>query len=437
MKSFLTINLGCKVNAYECDAIANILEDNGYILDENNPDLIIINTCSVTATSDSKSRQKIRRLIKENPDSIICVMGCYSQIAPEEVKEIEGVDIIIGTRYRDKILEYALEFEKEGKQIIKVDNARENNIYENLTVYNFYDNTRAYLKIQDGCNNFCSYCIIPYTRGLVRSKPRDTVLKEAQILSDKGYKELVLTGIHTGGYGLDFDNYRFYDLLKDLINKVTGIKRIRISSIEINELTDEVIELIKNDNIVVNHIHIPIQSGCDKTLKAMNRKYNLEQFEDRINILKENIKDLSITTDVIVGFPDETDEDFEITYNTLKRIGFSRLHVFPFSSRKGTVASNMKNQIHGDIKKSRVNRLISLSKELEMEYYSKHLNEAVEVLFEEFKDGYYKGLTTNYLKVRVKSNENIAKSFKLVKLNKIIDVGMDYEIEGEIINELC
>ena len=250
MKSFLTINLGCKVNAYECDAIANLLEDNGYVLDMNNPDLVIVNTCSVTATSDSKSRQKIRRLIKENPDSIICVMGCYSQIAPEEVKEIEGVDIIIGTRYRDKILEYALEFEKEGKQIIKVDNARENNIYENLTVYNFYDNTRAYLKIQDGCNNFCSYCIIPYTRGLVRSKPRDTVLKEAQILSDKGYKELVLTGIHTGGYGLDFDNYRFDDLLKDLINKVTGIKRIRISSIEINELTDEVIELIRNSNIV-------------------------------------------------------------------------------------------------------------------------------------------------------------------------------------------
>ncbi|MBR3891717.1 MAG: tRNA (N(6)-L-threonylcarbamoyladenosine(37)-C(2))-methylthiotransferase MtaB [Bacilli bacterium] len=437
MKSFLTVNLGCKVNAYECDAIANILEDNGYILDENNPDLIVINTCSVTATSDSKSRQKIRRIIKENPNSIICVMGCYSQIAPEEVSAIEGVSIVIGTRYRDRILEYALEFEKNKKQIIKIDNARENSEYENLTVYNFYDNTRAYLKIQDGCNNFCSYCIIPYTRGLVRSKPRETVLKEAQILADKGYKELVLTGIHTGGYGLDFENYRFYDLLKDLINDVKGIKRIRISSIEINELTNEVIELIKSNNIIVNHIHIPIQSGCDKTLKAMNRKYNLAQFEERIKILKDNIEDLSITTDVIVGFPNESDEDFEITYNTLKRIGFSRLHVFPFSSRKGTVASNMKNQIHGDIKKERVNRLILLSKELEKEYYSKHLNKSVEVLFEENKEGYYKGLTTNYLKVRVKSDENVSKCFKQVKLNKIIDVGMDYEIEGEIIDELC
>ena len=437
MKSFLTVNLGCKVNAYECDAIANILEDNGYILDENNPDLIVINTCSVTATSDSKSRQKIRRIIKENPNSIICVMGCYSQIAPEEVSAIEGVSIVIGTRYRDRILEYALEFEKNKKQIIKIDNARENSQYENLTVYNFYDNTRAYLKIQDGCNNFCSYCIIPYTRGLVRSKPRETVLKEAQILADKGYKELVLTGIHTGGYGLDFENYRFYDLLKDLVSMVNGIERIRISSIEINELTDEVVELIKNNRVIVNHIHIPIQSGCDKTLKAMNRKYNLEQFEARINYLKENIEDLSITTDVIVGFPGESEEDFEITYNTLKRIGFSRLHVFPFSSRKGTVASRMKEQVHGDIKKERVNRLILLSKELEKEYYSKHHNETQEVLFEENKDGYYKGYTTNYLKVRAESNQNVSRSFKLVKLNKIIDVGMDYEIEGVIVNEIC
>ena len=437
MKSFLTVNLGCKVNAYECDAIANILEDHGYFIDENNPDLIVINTCSVTSTSDSKSRQKIRRIIKDNPASIVCVMGCYSQIAPEEVCAIDGVDIVIGTRYRDRILEYALEFEKEGEQIVKIENARENDEYENLTVYNFYDNTRAYLKIQDGCNNFCSYCIIPYTRGLVRSKPKDTVIKEAQLLVDKGYKELVLTGIHTGGYGLDFENYRFYDLLKDLIDKVRGIKRIRISSIEINELTDEVINLIKNNNVVVNHIHIPIQSGCDKTLKAMNRKYSLDQFEERIKILKDNINDLSITTDVIVGFPNETDEDFEITYNTLKRIGFSRLHVFPFSSRKGTVASNMKNQIHGDVKKERVNRLISLSKELEREYYSKYLNKTLEVLFEENKDGYYKGLTTNYLKVRAKSDKNVSKCFKQVKLNKIIDVGMDYEIEGVIIDEIC
>jgi len=436
MKTFLTVNLGCKVNAYECDAISNILEDNGYILDKNNPDLIIINTCSVTSTSDSKSRQKIRRFIKNFPNAIVCVMGCYSQIRAKEASEIDGVGVVIGTRYRDKVLEYALEYEKTGNKIIKIDDPRTNNIYENLTVYNFYDNTRAYLKIQDGCNNFCSYCIIPYTRGLVRSKDKNLVLKEAQTLVDKGYKEIVLTGIHTGGYGLDFENYRFYDLLKDLVEKVNGLRRLRISSIEINELTDEVIELIKNNNVIVNHIHIPIQSGCNKTLKDMNRKYNLNEFEHRINLLKESINDLSITTDVIVGFPNESEEDFNTTYQTLKRIGFSRLHVFPFSSREGTVASRMKNQVHGDIKKERVNRLISLSKELEKEYCSKHLNETLEVLFEENKDGYYKGYTSNYIKVRVKSEENISRCFKLVKLNKIIEVGIDYEIEGEIVDEI-
>ena len=437
MKTFLTVNLGCKVNAYECDAISNILEDNGYILDKNNPDLIIINTCSVTSTSDSKSRQKIRRFVKDFPNAIVCVMGCYSQMRAKEASEIDGVAIVIGTRYRDKVLEYALEYEKNRNKIIKIDDPRKNEIYENLTVYNFYDNTRAYLKIQDGCNNFCSYCIIPYSRGLVRSKDKNLVLKEAQTLVDHGYKEIVLTGIHTGGYGLDFNDYRFYDLLKDLIEKVNGLKRLRISSIEINELTDEVIDLIKNNNVIVNHIHIPIQSGCDKTLKNMNRKYNVSEFEYRINLLKDSIKDLSITTDVIVGFPDENEEDFNITYETLKRIGFSRLHVFPFSSREGTVASRMKNQIHGDIKKERVNRLILLSKELEKEYYSKHLNETLEVLFEENKDGYYKGYTSNYIKVRVKSDKNISRCFKLVKLNKIIEVGIDYEIEGELVDEIC
>lgn len=437
MKTFLTVNLGCKVNAYECDAISNILEDNGYILDKNNPDLIIVNTCSVTSTSDSKSRQKIRRFVKDFPNAIVCVMGCYSQMRAKEASEIDGVAIVIGTRYRDKVLEYALEYEKNRNKIIKIDDPRKNEIYENLTVYNFYDNTRAYLKIQDGCNNFCSYCIIPYSRGLVRSKDKNLVLKEAQTLVDHGYKEIVLTGIHTGGYGLDFNDYRFYDLLKDLIEKVNGLKRLRISSIEINELTDEVIDLIKNNNVIVNHIHIPIQSGCDKTLKNMNRKYNVSEFEYRINLLKDSIKDLSITTDVIVGFPDENEEDFNITYETLKRIGFSRLHVFPFSSREGTVASRMKNQIHGDIKKERVNRLILLSKELEKEYYSKHLNETLEVLFEENKDGYYKGYTSNYIKVRVKSDKNISRCFKLVKLNKIIEVGIDYEIEGELVDEIC
>ena len=437
MKTFVTYNLGCKVNAYECDAIANLLEDNGYILDKDNPDLIIVNTCSVTATSDSKSRHKIRHLIREHPSAIMCVMGCYSQMNAKEASEIEGVAIVIGTKYRDKILEYALDYEKNHNKIIKIDSTDNEIKFENLVVYNFYQNTRAYLKIQDGCNNFCSYCIIPYTRGRVRSKDKDLLLKEAQTLVDRGYFELVLTGIHTGAYGVEFDNYSFYNLLLDLTTKIKGLKRLRISSIEINELSDEIIELIKSNNIIVNHLHIPIQSGCTQTLKRMNRKYDLSKFEERINYIKNNIKDISITTDVIVGFPNETDEEFDITYDSLKRIGFSRLHVFPFSSREGTVASRMSNQINGNIKKERVNRLILLSKELEKEYYSKHLNSVVEVLFEENKDGYYKGYTTNYIKVRVKTEEKLKGCFKKVKLSEIIDIGMDYEVEGELVDEIC
>ena len=437
MKTFVTYNLGCKVNAYECDAIANLLEDNGYILDKDNPDLIIVNTCSVTATSDSKSRHKIRHLIREHPSAIMCVMGCYSQMNAKEASEIEGVAIVIGTKYRDKILEYALDYEKNHNKIIKIDSTDNEIKFENLVVYNFYQNTRAYLKIQDGCNNFCSYCIIPYTRGRVRSKDKDLLLKEAQTLVDRGYFELVLTGIHTGAYGVEFDNYSFYNLLLDLTTKIKGLKRLRISSIEINELSDEIIELIKSNNIIVNHLHIPIQSGCTQTLKRMNRKYDLSKFEERINYIKNNIKDISITTDVIVGFPNETDEEFDITYDSLKRIGFSRLHVFPFSSREGTVASRMSNQINGNIKKERVNRLILLSKELEKEYYSKYLNSVVEVLFEENKDGYYKGYTTNYIKVRVKTEEKLKGCFKKVKLSEIIDIGMDYEVEGELVDEIC
>lgn len=436
MKTFLVENLGCKVNSYESDAIANMLEDKGYLLDKDAPDLIIVNTCSVTATSDSKSRQKIRHLIKQFPKAIMCVMGCYSQMNATEASNIDGVGVVIGTKYRDKLLDFALEYEKTGKKVIKIEDSNLETKFENLVVYNFYENTRAYLKIQDGCNNFCSYCIIPYTRGRVRSKDKDLVIKEAQTLVNRGYLELVLTGIHTGGYGQDFNNYNFYNLLKDLLDNVKGLKRIRISSIEINELSDEIIELISENKIIVNHLHIPIQSGCSETLKRMNRKYDLEKFEERISYIKNKIEDVSITTDVIVGFVNESEDEFNTTYNSLKRMGFTRLHVFPFSSRKGTVASNMKGHIDGNIKKERVNKLILLSKELEKDYYSKYLNKVVEVLFEENKDGYYKGYTSNYIKVKVKSDLELKGAFKKVILKEIVDVGMDYEMKGEIVDEI-
>ena len=437
MKNFMVVNLGCKVNAYETDAIANMLEEKGLILNKDSPDLIVINTCSVTATSDSKSRQKIRHLSNKYPNAIICVMGCYSQMNATEASDICGVGVVIGTKYRDKILDFALEYENTKKKIVMVEDTNKECEFENLVVYNFYQNTRAYLKIQDGCNNFCSYCIIPYTRGRVRSKKPDLIIKEAQTLVDRGYFELVLTGIHTGAYGQEFQDYDFYHLLLDLVNKVKGLKRLRISSIEVNELTDDIVRLMKENKIIVNHLHVPIQSGSTATLKRMNRKYDVEKFKEKIKFLKDNINDLSITTDIIVGFPGESEEEFKETYATLKELEFSRLHVFPFSSRKGTPASTMPLQIDGNIKKQRVNELIILSKELEKRYYSKHLNDVCEVLFEENKDGYYKGYTTNYIKVRVRSNIDLKGKMVYVNLLTLVDTGMDYEIEGEVTDGLC
>ena len=272
MKSFLTINLGCKVNAYECDAIANLLEDNGYVLDVNNPDLVIVNTCSVTATSDSKSRQKIRKLIKEHPNAIMCVMGCYSQLEPIEVSQIEGVNIVIGTKYRSQIYELIEEYKQNKKQIVKVDEYDPKQKFEYLNVTPQLEKTRAYLKIQDGCNNFCTYCIIPYARGPQRSRDKEDIFNEVESLLKKGYKEIVLTGIHTGSYGFENKEYRLSDLINDLINKFPNLYRIRISSIEVIEIDDKLIDLIANSQVVVDHLHIPLQAGSNEILKLMNRK---------------------------------------------------------------------------------------------------------------------------------------------------------------------
>ena len=307
MKKFKVVTLGCKVNSYESEAVANMFADNGYVRSEGQADIVIVNTCSVTSTSDSKSRQKIRHEISLNPGCVMAVMGCYSQVKANEVASIEGVSIVIGTKYRDRLVELVEQFIKEGKQIVLNEDSNTFNKFENLNVVDYYSNTRAYLKIQDGCNNFCSYCIIPYTRGRVRSKDKDLIIKEANNLVKRGYKELVLTGIHTGGYGLDFDNYRFENLLEDMVEEVKGIERIRVSSIEIHEVTDRVIQLMKNNKVFVDHLHIPLQSGCDVTLKAMNRKYNIDYFINRINKIKEELKGCSITTDVIVGFPGESE----------------------------------------------------------------------------------------------------------------------------------
>ena len=438
MKKYKVVTLGCKVNAYESEAVGNIFEDNGYVRSENEADVVIINTCSVTSTSDSKSRQKIRHEIASNPKAVICVMGCYSQVRADEVKAIDGVNVVIGTQYRNKLYNLVSEYRKNKKQIVLVDDSSNIKNFEDLSVIDYFSNTRAYLKIQDGCNNFCSYCIIPFTRGRVRSKDKDLIIKESNHLVARGYKELVLTGIHTGGYSLDLDNYRFADLLKDMVDKVKGIERIRVSSIEINELTDEVLNIMKNNKVFVNHLHIPLQSGCNETLKRMNRKYNVDYFMERIKKIKKNINDCSITTDVIVGFPNESEEEFETTCNNIRKIGFTKIHVFPFSSRSGTVASKMKGHITGDVKKQRVNKLIQLSKEMGKEYYSKFLDRDIEVLFETYDNDskMVTGYSSNYLKVHCLGNKKLINRICKVRIKELVETNNDYEMKGEIVDDL-
>jgi len=439
MKKFKVVTLGCKVNAYESEAVSNMLIDEGYVRSDNDCDVVVINTCSVTSTSDSKSRQKIRHEIKDNPNATICVMGCYSQVKADEVKQIEGVSIVIGTKYRNKIVDLVKEYGLNKKQIVMIEDSNTFNKFEDLNVIDYFSNTRAYLKIQDGCNNFCSYCIIPYTRGRVRSKDKDLIIKEANNLVKRGYKELVLTGIHTGGYGNDLENYKFGDLLKDLANNIEGIDRIRISSIEIHELTDEILELMKNNKVFVNHFHVPLQSGCNTVLKRMNRKYDVEYFIGRINKIREYIDDCSITTDVIVGFPMESDDEFKETCENIRKIGFAKIHVFPFSSRSGTVASRMSPQISGDVKKKRVSELIKLSKELGEKYYSNFLGKEVEVLFETYDNDskVLTGYSSNYLKIHCVGDEKLLNKIVKVKVVELIEKDNDYEMKGEIVNELC
>lgn len=438
MKKFKVVTLGCKVNSYESEAVANIFESNGYVRSEKDADVIIINTCSVTSTSDSKSRQKIRHEIKDHPNAIVCVMGCYSQVNAQEAAEIDGVSIVIGTKYRSSLYELVKEYEQNRTKIIKIEDSNTFKKFEDLNVIDYFSNTRAYLKIQDGCNNFCSYCIIPYTRGRVRSKDRDLIINEANNLVKRGYKELVLTGIHTGGYGIDLENYRFEDLLKDMANEVKGIDRIRISSIEIHELNDEVIEMMKNNKMFVNHFHIPLQTGCDVILKRMNRKYDIKYFMERVNKIRESFDRCNLTTDVIVGFPGETDENFKETCENIRKIGFTKIHVFPFSSRKGTVAASLPNQINGNVKKQRVNELIALSKELGLNYYSKFIGEKIEVLFETYDNDskMLSGYTSNYIKVNCYGDESLINSIAIVKLVELIEKDNDYEMKGELINEL-
>lgn len=424
-KTVAMYTLGCKVNHYETEAIWQLFQEVGYERTDfdKNADVYIINTCTVTNTGDKKSRQVIRRAIRSNPDAVICVTGCYAQTSPAEIMAIPGVDIVVGTQDRTKLLDLIEQYHTVREPINAVRNIMKNRVYEELDVPTFTDRTRASLKIQEGCNNFCTFCIIPWARGLMRSRDPQEVIRQAQQLVDAGYLEIVLTGIHTGGYGEDLKDYNLAALLRALETEVKGLKRLRISSIEASQITDEVIEVLKESTTIVRHLHIPIQSGSNTVLKRMRRKYTMEFFGERLDRLREVLPNLAITSDVIVGFPGETEEEFMETYNFIRNHRFSELHVFPYSMRTGTPAARMTDQVDDEVKNERVHRLIELNDQLAKEYASSFEGEVLEVIPEERykKDqtsGFYEGYSDNYLKVYFEADESMIGKIVRVKLTE-------------------
>ena len=398
--------LGCRVNVYESEAMAEKFIREGYeVVDASEEaDVYVINTCTVTNMGDKKSRQIINRARRLNENSIIAVVGCYSQIAPKEVSEIPGVDVVLGTRNKGDVVYYVNKAKDEGKSQVHVEGVLKNKKFEELNIEEYQDKTRAFLKIQDGCNRFCTYCIIPYSRGSVCSKDPEKILEEVNKLADHGFKEIILSGIHTASYGLDLEgNINLINIIEE-IEKVEGIERIRIGSIEPAFFTEEVIEKIKGFKKLCPHFHLSLQSGCDATLKRMNRRYTAKEYRDSVELLRRTLPDVSITTDVIVGFPGETDEEFNETYEFLKNIKLTKTHVFKYSPRKGTKAADMPDQIDGSIKDKRSKLLIDLSNKNEKEFTEKFIGKEMDILVEtevKGEEGIYEGYTRNYIKVKV------------------------------------
>jgi len=409
-------SLGCKVNIYESEFVINLLKDNGYeIVDfDEKADIYIINTCSVTNESDKKSRKMINRAKRNNEDAIVIVMGCYSQVSSDEI----SADIVLGNKDKSRIVDIINEYKKtrESKKIIyDLTNVE----FEKMEISKFDNHTRAFVKIQDGCNAFCTYCIIPYARGRVRSKAKEDVISEVTKLVNEGYKEIVLTGIHTGRYGIDI-NSSLEELLYELV-KIPNIYRIRLSSIEINEITPGIIKLIKENCIMAKHLHIPLQSGSNKILKLMNRRYTKEEFINMVNTLKE-IENISLTTDLIVGFPSEGEEEFTETINTLSEICFTKIHTFPYSKRKGTPAALMNNQVSGDIKKDRVHKVLDISNNSENIYYINNIGKIYDGVVEVHDNGDILVHTSNFIPVIINDSNNINN-------NDIVNV-MITEVDG-------
>ncbi|NLW21964.1 MAG: tRNA (N(6)-L-threonylcarbamoyladenosine(37)-C(2))-methylthiotransferase MtaB [Tissierellia bacterium] len=422
MKKVAFYTLGCKVNQYETEAMEEMFEKRGYkiVNSDEKADIYVINTCTVTNLGDRKSRQFIRRAKKLNQDSIIVAVGCYSQVAPEEVEKIDEVDIIIGTTDRHKIVDLCEEFELNNKKINIVKDLKGHKDFEELNIVDVKSKTRAYIKIQDGCNQFCSYCIIPYARGPIRSRELKDIIEETERLAKTGFKEVVLTGIHVASYGKDLKDIGLLTVIEE-VSKIEGIERIRLSSMEPTFIDRKFMEKAVEVNKLCHHFHLSLQSGSDTVLKRMNRKYSTSEYREIVELIREYMPDAGITTDIIVGFPGETDEEFEETYNFVKEIGFSRIHVFKYSPRKGTPASKMKGQIHGSIKSMRSERLIHLGESLMRDFNRRHIGRKVDVLFEEEKDGFMEGYTTNYIRVKVNAKEDLKGKILPVKINGLED----------------
>ena len=427
------VTLGCKVNQYETNAMAQKFLEKGYqiieeITPENEdikPDICIINTCTVTNMSDRKSRQMLRRMKEKNPETIVVAVGCYAQVAKEELAKIPEIDLVLGNNEKVEVVKYVEEYINNNINNVELDDVMYSKEFSDFGDVTYTEKTRAVIKIQDGCDRFCSYCIIPYARGRVRSRKPESIISEITQIASKGIKEVVITGIHIASYGKDFAmskdsklaNYRLIDLLEE-INEIQGIQRIRLGSIEPLLITEEFVERLIKLEKICHHFHLSLQSGCDETLKRMNRRYTTEQFKEIVRLLRNAYEDVNLTTDIIVGFPGETDEEFNKTYQFLKEIKFYKMHIFKYSPRKGTKAAVMPNQISGDIKEKRSRELIELSNENELEYNKNYIGKEMEVLFEEEKEKIYKGHTQNYILVYCQTDKKIDNKIEKVICKK-------------------
>ncbi len=409
MKKVAFITLGCKVNQYETNSMIQKFQKKGYKIIESTEkaDIYIVNTCTVTNMSDRKSRQMLRRVKELNHNAIVVACGCYVQVAKEELEKIEEIDLILGNNEKREIVELVEKYIEKNQKYFEMEDVMHQKEYVELGEITYTEKMRAVIKVQDGCDRFCSYCIIPYARGRVRSRKPENIIAEIEKIAQKGIKEVVITGIHIASYGKDFkEKYQLIDLLEE-INQIEGIQRIRLGSIEPLLITDEFIERLSKLEKICHHFHLSLQSGCDETLKRMNRRYTTQEFQEIVTRLRKKYEDVILTTDIIVGFPGESQEEFEKTYQFLQEIKFYKMHVFKYSPRKGTKAAKMTGQIDGKEKEKRSQELIELSNKTQIEYNEKYIGKEVEVLFEEEKNGYYQGHTKNYIVAMTKSKENL------------------------------